>query len=92
MTFRDVMLILVVLTLLGVAVVILTPAWNNVRDLQDEVHLLQARHEEQKTEIEQIRREVDELRSGNPQAVERVAREKFGYCRPGEEVYQFEGE
>lgn len=90
MPFRDIVLIVVFLLLLGLAFVSLTPAMSNVRELQDELQALQQRHLEQQEEIAQLRREIDALRNGNPQAVERIAREKFGYCRPGEEVFHFE--
>ena len=90
MTFRGIVLIIVFLLLLGLAFVCLTPAMSNVRELQDQLQVLQERHLEQQEEIAQLRRDIDALRSGNPQAVERIAREKFGYCRPGEEVFHFE--
>ncbi len=90
MTFRDIVLIVVFLSLFGLAFVCLTPTMSNIRDLQDELQALQTKHDAQQQEVAQLRKEIDALRSGNPQAVERVAREKFGYCRPGEEVFHFE--
>ncbi len=39
-------------------------------------------------ECKQIRQRINALKN-NPKAVERVAREKFGWCREGEEIYSF---
>ena len=39
-------------------------------------------------ECKQIHQRINALKN-NPKAVERVAREKFGWCREGEEVYSF---
>lgn len=36
----------------------------------------------------QLRNRIFDLKT-NPRAIERVAREKFGYCRPNEIVYDF---
>jgi hypothetical protein len=36
-----------------------------------------------------LNRELRELRT-DYRAIERVAREKFGMCKPGEEIYHFE--
>ncbi|HOG49185.1 MAG TPA: septum formation initiator family protein [Lentisphaeria bacterium] len=90
MTFRDILLILVCVILFGVAFVLLTPALSDIRNLQEELQTLQMKYEAQQQEVAQLQKEIDDLRSGKPQAVERVAREKFGYCRPGEEVFHFE--
>ena len=90
MTFRDILLIIVCLLMFGAAFVWLTPALSDIRNLQEELHTLQMKHEAQEQEVAQLQKEIDDLRSGKPQAVERVAREKFGYCRPGEEVFHFE--
>ncbi len=43
----------------------------------------------QNVEIEALRREIEALKNDS-RAIERVAREKFGYCRPGEKVYHFD--
>jgi cell division protein FtsB len=41
-----------------------------------------------RSERESLAREIDALKH-EPQAVERVAREKFGWCRANEQVYRF---
>jgi cell division protein FtsB len=48
---------------------------------------VQVRQNEETTR--QLKASIDALRS-DPQAVERLAREKFGYAKPGETVIRFE--
>lgn len=40
------------------------------------------------SECDLINRQISALKT-NPRAVERVAREKFGWCREGEEIFSF---
>jgi cell division protein FtsB len=61
--------------------------------------LLRLKHDRQgaEEELARARREVDSLRvearrlEGDPVAIERVARERFGMIREGETLYRFAG-
>lgn len=86
MTFRDFMLVVVLLGLAGVAVVALAPSLAEVRRLREEIAQLQEKQKAQEDRFVLLRQEMDDLQRGEARAVERVAREKFGYCRPGEEI------
>ena len=44
---------------------------------------------EQRQEALSLRREITDLREDS-KAIERVAREKFGWCRDGEKIYHFD--
>lgn len=86
MTFRDFMLVVVLLAFAAVAVVVLAPPLAEVRRLRQEIAELQEKQKAQDERFVLMRQEMDELQRGEPRAIERVAREKFGYCRPGEEI------
>lgn len=86
MTFRDFMLVVVLLAFAAVAVVVLAPPLAEVRRLRQEIAELQEKQKEQDERFVLMRQEMDALQRGEPRAIERVAREKFGYCRPGEEI------
>ncbi|MGI5922334.1 MAG: FtsB family cell division protein [Lentisphaeria bacterium] len=86
MTFRDFILVVVLLALAAVAVVVLAPPLAEVRRLRQEIAELQEKQKEQDERFVLMRQEMDALQRGEPRAIERVAREKFGYCRPGEEI------
>lgn len=67
----------------------LGPVYRENRATRESIGLLQTSIERQAQEIERLNRELRELRT-DYRAIERVAREKFGMCRPGEEIYHFE--
>jgi cell division protein FtsB len=72
-----------------VGVVWLGPVYRETRATRESIGRLRTSLERQAQEIERLNRELRELRT-DYRAIERVAREKFGMCRPGEEVYHFE--
>jgi cell division protein FtsB len=84
----------VVIFLIIVAVVLLVAIWylpliqQNERMRKD---ILQKDLQIQKEEetARQLKAEIDALRS-DPKTVERLARDKFGYAKPGETVVRFE--
>ena len=83
-------LILFVMLCLGIAgTVWLGPVYRENRATRESIGHLQASLARQEQEIERLNRELRELRT-DYRAIERVAREKFGMCRPGEEIYHFE--
>jgi cell division protein FtsB len=67
----------------------LGPVYRENRATRESIGLLQSSLDRQAREIERLNRELRELRT-DYRAIERVAREKFGMCRPGEEIYHFE--
>jgi len=79
-----------VLVCLGVGALLwLGPVVRENRVTRESVARLQASLDRQTEEIERLNRELRALRT-DYRAIERVAREKFGMCRPGEEIYHFE--
>ena len=60
----------------------------NERMRADILHL-QTQLQIEEAKLKQLQAQIDELRN-DPNAVERLAREKLGYARPGETVIRFE--
>jgi cell division protein FtsB len=60
----------------------------NERMRSDILHL-QTQLQIEEAKLKQLQAQIDELRN-DPNAVERLAREKLGYARPGETVIRFE--
>jgi cell division protein FtsB len=89
MNLRTVMTILVLGCLAAGAVLWLGPVMRENRVTREAIGRLQSSIERQAQEIAQLNRELRELRT-DYRAIERVAREQFGLCRPGEEIYHFE--
>lgn len=62
-----------------------------VRRIRQETAAEAARLTELRGEVELLHARVDSLES-EPEAIERIARERWGMIRPGERLYRFEGE
>jgi cell division protein FtsB len=84
----------VVIGLIIVAVIMLVAIWylpgtqqkeRMLKEIQKQDAQIQSAEETQK----QLKSSMDTLRS-DPKAVERLARDKFGYAKPGETVVRFE--
>lgn len=89
MNSRLLITILVLVCLTVGAALWLGPVVRENRVTRESVARLQASLDRQTEEIERLNRELRALRT-DYRAIERVAREKFGMCRPGEEIYHFE--
>ena len=61
------------------------------RDLAGQLDEAQRQVVANQKEIDRRRQMIDDL-NNNSDAVARIAREKFGWCRPGERVYKFTDE
>jgi cell division protein FtsB len=82
-------LLLVCLALCGAGALWLGPVYLENGATRESIGLLRTSFERQAQEIERLNRELRELRT-DYRAIERVAREKFGMCLPGEDLYHFE--
>jgi cell division protein FtsB len=79
---------------LGIFVIIfgggawLYPTWNEYRLVKRQ--LIEKRRDVREHEIrnDDLREDIHSLKTDN-RAVERVARDRLGYCRPNEKVYEF---
>ena len=71
------------------AVLWLGPVYRENQATHEAIERLNASLDRQAREIESLNRELRALRT-DYRAIERVAREKFGLCRPDEEIYHFE--
>ena len=58
------------------------------RDLDHKLEEYNLQVQTNEKEIERCRAMIDDL-NNDKDAVDRVAREKFGLCKPGERVYKF---
>ena len=85
---RVVVCLLVAAVLLGIGVLYLPLIQQNER-MRKEVLRLTAQTVKEEETNRQLKASVESLRN-DPKAIERYAREKFGYAKPGETVIRFE--
>jgi len=86
---RVVMFLILVAVLLGIAFWYLPLIQQNER-MRKEVLRLEAQVQQDEATNKLLKASIDSLRN-DPKAVERLARERLGYAKPGETVIRFEG-
>ncbi len=89
MKARTLLSIFALACLVLAAAVWLGPVYRANRATRESIEALQSTLAQQSRELEDLNRELRALRT-DYRAIERVARERFGMCRPGEEIYHFE--
>ncbi len=82
-------LTLLVVILLAAAAALLFPRYRELRKAETERAAAKQQEEQKKRQIVELRQENEALRS-SPDAVEKVAREKFNLCKPGETVMKYD--
>jgi cell division protein FtsB len=85
---RVVIFLLLIAGILGVAVWYL-PLINRNERMRKEILRLEMQVQKEEETGKQLKASVDALKD-DPRAVERLAREKLGYAKPGEIVIRFE--
>ena len=85
---RVVMLLLVVASAVGIGYLCVPLIQQNARMRQRNLEL-EAQIQREEDAARQLKANLDALRS-DPKAVERLAREKLGYAKPGEVVIRFQ--
>ncbi len=90
MSARDYLSVALLIVLCCAALYLLLPGYTKYRETRTTVRQLRESLAVQDQEIQQLRRELNALRT-DYRAIERVAREKFGWCRPEEQIYHFDG-
>ena len=82
-------LLLLAAVFLGIAVWYLPLIQTNER-MREKVLRLDKQTQKEEETSKQLKASIDSLRN-DPKAVERLARERLGYSKPGETVIRFEG-
>lgn len=67
----------------------LLPVYRDYRAAKQDLVEVERKLTDQKERIVKMRREITRLKT-DYRAIERVARERFGYCRDGEKIYHFD--
>lgn len=86
---RVVIFLLLVAVVLGIAIWYLPLIQQNER-MRKEVLRLDTQIQKEDDTSKQLKSSIDSLHN-DPKAVERLARERLGYAKPGETVVRFEG-
>lgn len=82
-------IILVALIVIG-AMLYLAPTRLEISRLRNDVEKLQETIDTHKDNLNGIRGDIEALKKGDPAIIERISREKYGYSRPGEQIYRLD--
>ncbi len=85
---RPYLFYLVIALALLAGAALLLPVYRNLQKRRGELDELKHRLADRQAENAALNKEVGALQA-SPEAVEKVAREKFGLCREGETVYKY---
>lgn len=89
MQSKDYLCALFLIVMACVGAYILLPPYRDYQATRTEAKRLREENAEMMRRVQEMRSETHALQT-DKRAVERVAREKFGWCREGEKIYHFE--
>ncbi len=86
----SILMVFVLMLIIVLGAMMIAPRLSELQKLREQLRRLQSDQERQKEEIVFLQKEIDALRRNDSKAVERVARDKFGYSMPGEDIYRID--
>ena len=89
MSARQFMVLAALVALGAWSLLSLLPAYTEYSETRGRLHGVESDLLVAEKEYETLQLEISQLRDDH-RAIERVAREKFGWCRDGDEVYEFD--
>ncbi|MBR4125031.1 MAG: septum formation initiator family protein [Victivallales bacterium] len=66
------------------------PPVSQIHQLHEELQQEQQRHQDLEAEVVEYERQIDKIKRNDPEEIERIARDRLGYGREGEEIFQLE--
>ena len=84
----DLICVLALAILAAIVFFLFTPDATEARRLRENIQNRREYLEQLQEESREARRTIEQLKNDDPSAIEAIARDKFGYCREGEEIYQ----
>ena len=89
MNVRDLITVLVIFGVVVLGIVYLTPSYAENSRLANQLSQIKQVQEEKKLVLDRKRMEIGKLSIHDPLAIERVLRERYGYCKANENIIQF---
>lgn len=90
MTKLDLLITAIVAICIFICFFLFVPPVSQIHQLQEELHQQQERHRELEGQVAEYERQIDKIKRNDPEEIERIARDRLGYGREGEEIFQLE--
>ncbi len=85
----SVVLTVLILVVLGFSLKLFWPAMHRSQEVEAEYNRLREESDRKTAECIELNREVHDLEH-SPEAIEKVARERFNFCREGEVILRYD--
>ena len=86
----DLLITVIIAVIILVCLFLFVPPTTKINRLKEELQKQQEQHELLETKIAELDRQIDKIKNNDPEEIERIARDRRGYSRPGEVIYQLE--
>ena len=86
----DPLFIVIILIIVGIVFFVCIPPMQKHNELNQQLIEVQAERDALKKQIELLQQKIDKLNRGDASAIEEVVRDKYGYSREGEQIYQLD--
>ncbi|MCF7790848.1 MAG: septum formation initiator family protein [Victivallales bacterium] len=89
--FLQIIFIALLAALAAISVALIFPAFHKYKTMKTRQQEVTEELNKHKNQCIQLRRELHSLEN-NTKKIEKIAREKFNYCKPKEKIYKFNKE
>lgn len=83
-------LLFVLMLIVVIGLVVVVPKKMSNRELEERLVQMQEQLDQLQEELRDLNDTTEKLRRGDPDAIEKVARDKYGMSKEGEDVYKTE--
>jgi cell division protein FtsB len=88
--FLKIIYVVAIVTALVLSFALLFPAYVHQRKMRAKVDMLEKLLDRKKAECLEKNQLLNDIRGQNPKTIEKIVREKYGMCKPGEVIYTYD--
>ena len=90
MTKLDLLITAFVAIVIFICFFLFVPPVSQIHQLQEDLRQEQQRQQKLETQVAEYERQIDKIKRNDPEEIERIARDRLGYGREGEEIFQLQ--
>lgn len=90
--FITIILVMSTISALIISFAWLLPAYVRLQKTRSRVYELQRFLDQKKAECLEKNQNLNDINGHNPKVIEKIVREKYGLCKPGEVIYTYDPE
>ena len=90
MTKLDLLITAIVAIVIFICFFLFVPPVSEIHQLRKNLLQEQQHHQNLEEKVSEFERQIDKIKRNDPEEIERIARDRLGYGREGEEIFQLE--